>query len=258
MARLAIKTLGGDGPDIVLIHGFGSDRLSWLGNSPALMTLGRVHAIDLPAHGESDADVGAGSPVELAERVSAAMVAHQIKRPHIVAHSLGGGIALLLAANDPARIASLALISPLGLGAGIDHAFLTGFPEISDAETAMVLLRRLVVRPELINKLTVQRTLIQLGRDGVRPALRTIARQIMASQSEMVRAASSAAANRTPRLVLWGVDDRINPADPARLEIFGGQSQCIPNTGHLPHIETAAAANAALIQFLRQLEPWQS
>lgn len=33
MAGLAFKTLGGEGEDIVLIHGFGSDRLSWLGNS---------------------------------------------------------------------------------------------------------------------------------------------------------------------------------------------------------------------------------
>ena len=53
MSDITFKTLGGEGPDLVLIHGFGSDRLSWAGNSPALMTVARVHSLDLPGHGDS-------------------------------------------------------------------------------------------------------------------------------------------------------------------------------------------------------------
>ena len=56
---LAFKTLGGEGHDVVLIHGFGSDRLSWLGNSPALMPLAKLHALDLPGHGDSSLESAA-------------------------------------------------------------------------------------------------------------------------------------------------------------------------------------------------------
>ncbi len=70
MGDIAFKTLGGDGRDIVLIHGFGSDRLSWLGNSPALMPLGRVHALDLPGHGDSRLDIQDVRPRDLAETVA--------------------------------------------------------------------------------------------------------------------------------------------------------------------------------------------
>ena len=68
MSDITFKTLGGEGPDLVLIHGFGSDRLSWAGNSPALMEVARVHSLDLPGHGDSlGAEVGDGSPLALAE-----------------------------------------------------------------------------------------------------------------------------------------------------------------------------------------------
>ena len=44
---------GQDGPAILLIHGFGADRLSWLVNQQALAAAGRVFALDLPGHGET-------------------------------------------------------------------------------------------------------------------------------------------------------------------------------------------------------------
>ena len=46
------KPLGGKGPDCILIHGFGSDSLAWAANVPALLPLARIHAVDLPAHGD--------------------------------------------------------------------------------------------------------------------------------------------------------------------------------------------------------------
>jgi pyruvate dehydrogenase E2 component (dihydrolipoamide acetyltransferase) len=252
MGRVAIKTLGGEGPDIVLIHGFGSDRLSWLGNSPALMAFGKVHAIDLPAHGESDADAGSGTPSELAQRVHEVLRAGQIKAPHVFGHSLGGGLALLLAEGDPTLVASLVLIAPIGLGRGIDHAFLETFPKITDTEQAMTLLRRLVVRPDLINRLTVQRTLAQLNRSGVRTALSTIAKQVITHEPRFGAAAAQVSAHGVPRLVLWGAEDRINPPDDNRLADFAGESRLIADCGHLPHIEAAVSVNAALTRFLRQ------
>ena len=41
---------------------------------------------------------------------------------HVLAHSLGGAVALALADLRPRSIASLTLIAPAGLGPEIDHA----------------------------------------------------------------------------------------------------------------------------------------
>jgi pyruvate dehydrogenase E2 component (dihydrolipoamide acetyltransferase) len=249
---LAFKTLGGEGQDVVLIHGFGSDRLSWLGNSPALMPLAKVHALDLPGHGESGLDVGNGSLEALADNVEATLDAQGIAKAHLVAHSLGGGIALLMAARKPERIASLALIAPAGLGIQVDATFLKAYPEAADAETALALLQRLVTRPVLINKMTVQRVLSQLGREGAREALRAIG-SALANNEEALRAATAIVATQgIPRMVIWGAQDMINPFSHSRLEAFGGSHHVIADAGHLPHIESAKAANAHLVAFLQK------
>lgn len=249
---LAIKTLGGEGQDVVLIHGFGSDRLSWLGNSPALMPLAKIHALDLPGHGDSSLNLGNGSLDAIADEVEVTLEAQGIAKAHIVAHSLGGGIALLIAARKPERIASLALIAPAGLGVQVDAAFLKAYPEATDAETALALLQRLVTRPILINKMTVQRVLSQLGREGAREALRTIGSALANHEDTLRTAAATVAENGIPRMVIWGAQDAINPLSNSRLETFGGTHHIIADAGHLPHIESAKAANAHLTDFLQK------
>jgi pimeloyl-ACP methyl ester carboxylesterase len=249
MSGIAFKTLGGEGDDVVLIHGFGSDRLSWLGNAPALMALARVHALDLPGHGDSALDVGDGSPAALADRIEAALDQQGLGRMHVVGHSLGGGVALILAARKPERIASLALLAPAGLGTGVNRDFLEAYPQLDDADGVSAQLRRLVLRPMLINKMTVQRVLDQLGRAGARDALRRVADGLIEHETALADAAHLVA---TPRLVLWGDGDTINPPDPARVAGFGGQSVTIPEAGHLPHIEGVKIVNPALAAFLRQ------
>lgn len=250
MTSLAFKTLGGEGPDVVLIHGYGSDRLSWLATSPALMPLARVHALDLPGHGESDMTVGDGSAHALAARVTETLDTAGIKRTHLVAHSLGGAIGLLIAAEQPERVASVSLIAPLGLGRGVDERFVAALPELQDADQAIVLLRKLVVKPVLINKMTAQRAVDQLNREGARDAFKTIGRALVAGQQGFTDAALRVAEANIPRLTIWGGSDAINPLDEAKLQHFGGEMLVIPDTGHLPQIEAMKAVNTRLAEFI--------
>lgn len=250
MTSLAFKTLGGEGPDVVLIHGYGSDRLSWLATSPALMPLARVHAVDLPGHGESDMDIRDGSITALAARVMETLDTAGITRAHFVGHSLGGAISLLIAAQQPGRAASLSLIAPLGLGRGVDESFVTALPALQDADQALTLLRRLVVKPVLINKMTAQRSVDQLNRDGAREAFTRIGQSLIAGQQQFFDAALKAAETDIPRLTLWGGSDAINPLDDDKLARFGGEQLIIPDTGHLPQIEAMKAVNTRLAEFL--------
>lgn len=65
------------------------------------MTLGRVHYLDLPGHGESDTGVGDGSPQALMRAVADALDENGITRAHFVGHSLGGALSLLMADQQP-------------------------------------------------------------------------------------------------------------------------------------------------------------
>lgn len=255
MSGITFKTLGGEGEDLVLIHGFGSERLSWAGTSPALMEVARVHSLDLPGHGDSlAAAAGDGSAAALAAAVTAALDAQGIGPVHLLGHSLGGSIAMLMALQEPARVRSLTLIAPAGLGHGLDHDFLARYPELATKEEAEALLQKLVSKPLLINRFTIARVLDQLSRPGARAALRAIAKGVEAHEEQLGEAAKRIAAMDLPRLVIFGGADAINPPSPAALADFGGRQLIIAGAGHLPHVEAARQVNGAITDFLKSVD----
>jgi pimeloyl-ACP methyl ester carboxylesterase len=245
-----VQSLGGGGPLTLLLHGFGADRLSWLANQPALEGIASIAALDLPGHGASGMDVGDGRIETLAARVAAALDARGLTGAHLVGHSLGGGVAIVLAARRPELAASLTLIAPAGLGTAVDADFLAAYPTLNAPGDAEALLQRLVVRPRLIGKPLVARVLQQLEKPGARDALARVAAGIARSADALDEAVANLAASDLPRLVIWGEDDGINPISPSRLAAFGGELRFVPQAAHLPHIENPRLVNEAIAAFL--------
>ena len=66
MSDAALHRLGGEGPDVLLIHGFGADRLSWLALAPQLFPVATVWAAEFGGHGAAGNDVGKGTLTDLA------------------------------------------------------------------------------------------------------------------------------------------------------------------------------------------------
>jgi pimeloyl-ACP methyl ester carboxylesterase len=117
MTSLA-HTRVGSGPPLVLLHGLGSTRHAW---DPVLPTLAErfdVVALDLPGFGDSP-PLPAGvepTPARLAASVAGFLDEIGVAVPHLAGNSLGGWVALELAAVEP--VASISLISPAGLWRG--------------------------------------------------------------------------------------------------------------------------------------------
>jgi len=252
--RIVFETLGGDGAPALLIHGFASDRLSWGANQTAWQGVARLSSLDLPGHGESGMDVGDGRVTTLAHRVATLLDEKGLRRLHLIGHSLGGGVALILAHTRPDLVASLALIAPAGLGEQVDPTFLAAYPDLTEPGETEAMLHRLVVRPRLIGKPLVARVLNQLGKPGSREALRKIGDGIALSGPDLESAIASIGASTLPRLVLWGEQDAINPASEKKIRAFGGELIKIPDAGHLPQIENLRLVNAAVANFLKSID----
>ncbi len=105
----------GDGEPILLVHGLGGAAANWTELAPLLSAKRRVIVPDLPGHG------GSGKPprgarlgwyadvlAALLEQVDAAPAA-------VVGHSMGGVVALRLAARRPEVVGALALIESAGI-----------------------------------------------------------------------------------------------------------------------------------------------
>ncbi len=108
----------GDAPaalPVLLIHGSPGDRSNFADLSHALSGARRTIAPDLPGFGESTADVPDYSIAAHAEDVLELLDALQIERVHVVGFSMGGGVALELAGQAPERVASIVMLSAIGV-----------------------------------------------------------------------------------------------------------------------------------------------
>ena len=102
----------GSGPVLVLLHPLGADRHVWAPVMERLTQERDVIAVDLPGFGESSALNGSGPPTPAA--LATAVAEGLPDEPyHVAGNSLGGWVALELAAAGHAR--SVTAIAPAGL-----------------------------------------------------------------------------------------------------------------------------------------------
>ncbi len=99
----------GSGPPILLLHGLASTHRWWDLVVPHL-TRFRVVRFDLRGHGQSTTPPGGYTIARLAADARAVLDARDLDRVVVAGHSLGGAVALHLAATAPERVAALACV----------------------------------------------------------------------------------------------------------------------------------------------------
>lgn len=94
--------VSGEGPDVILIPGMATPRQVWDANVPKLAAGHRVHALQVAGFGQ-EAGPNAEGPVldPLIDQLARYIRQRGLERPAIVGHSLGGLIAMRLAAKHP-------------------------------------------------------------------------------------------------------------------------------------------------------------
>jgi len=109
MSDLYVETRG-RGPDLVLLHGWGLNLRVWDGLTRELSKSFRIIAVDLPGHGRSPWNPKARTPAEQAWQVHASL-ASRSDRYSLLGWSMGGQIAIDLAAAMPGSVERLVLVA---------------------------------------------------------------------------------------------------------------------------------------------------
>ncbi|MGA5194735.1 alpha/beta fold hydrolase [Streptomyces exfoliatus] len=103
MTPLRAHDFGGDGPQLVLLHGYGRSLHDWDFAAPLLAAAGhRVLAVDLPGHGGSPS-ISPWTLSTVVEHLADTLDAHGVPEAVVVGHSLGGIVAVEYARADPDR-----------------------------------------------------------------------------------------------------------------------------------------------------------
>lgn len=236
------------GAPIVLIHGFSGDLNNWMFTQPVLAERHRVLALDLPGHGGSAKQVGTGDLASLSEAVAAFLRAQGIGKAHLVGHSLGAAVALRLALDAPARVASLTLICPAGLGAEINAEFTTGMVDASRRKQLEPILGMLFADKSLVSRDMAEDLLRFKRLDGAQAALAAIAEANFGGgrQHEILRGRLPELRN-IPIQVIWGIEDEIIPARQAEGLPPEIGVHLLSKAGHMPHMEQIGEVNRLIL-----------
>ncbi len=119
----------GRGPAVVLLHGWPVTALHWRHVVPVLLRAG-YRTIEVEARGLGDASTGRGDHLKatLAKEVLAALDAIGVRRFALVGHDVGATVALLMAAEQPGRVAALAVEEEVSPGIDVEVPEAASYP----------------------------------------------------------------------------------------------------------------------------------
>jgi len=250
----------GRGPNLVLVHGLGASSFSWRHNRGPLARHFRVITPDLPGHGRSPAPRQADYRIEvLLKGLLDFLDWHNLNTAILGGNSLGGGLSLLAAREEPGRIPALVLLAPAAAAPRMPYAFYPlRLPVLGYAVAALLgpwllpWFMRLVYYD--------YGRMIPEAAPGYAPPYRDFNRRLAlrqyCRQLEPRPLGEIAALLRDltqPAVLIWGERDRILPAAQGRWlkqHLPQAAFHLLPRVGHAPQEEAPAAVNKIIIDFL--------
>jgi pimeloyl-ACP methyl ester carboxylesterase len=252
----------GNGPAIVLIHGFGAAIDWWDEIAPALAVDHRVIRIDLIGHGGTEAPRSGYSIVRQAALVSAILDKLGVDGFTVIGHSMGGEVATALAERNPQRIERMVLIdSPPTTG-------LT-FNPLTQAYLKPVL-------GEFLNELRSDEAIRRGLEQGFAPGF-PVPEKFVADLKQLTYTAFRSAHDESiayrsakptyerlaalkpvpPLLAMSGTLDAIVPPKDLKLfeQVPGAKLAMVEGAGHSPMVESPAKVLALIRDFIATRPP---
>jgi pimeloyl-ACP methyl ester carboxylesterase len=239
-----------NGPAVVLVHGLGASAEYWGNLAPYLAIAGfRVYIPDLIGYGRSEQPADFSYSVrDEAAVVVGFMDALGLKQVELGGWSMGGWIAVLVAAEHPERVSRLMLFDSAGLYAPpqFDVALFTP-STVTQLDELKALLSP---QPQPIPAFMARDILRNIRRNGwvVQRALAT-----MLTAQDVVD--NILPQLKMPVLIVWGSLDRVTPlglGETMHRLIPQSQLDVFPGCGHMAPIECSAALGPKVVAFAQQ------
>lgn len=223
--------IAGEGPPLVLVHGYSGSSSWWRNNIRPLAARRRVYALDLVGFGRSwpkhyfSLERGIDHILSWMEQVG-------IERADFCGHSMGGHVCMRLASAHPERVRRLVLVDASGLPLNARLLPLAWRGVRSSGHT------RFRFAPTVIN------TALQAGPLVLWSALRDLLADDVQAELERIVA---------PTLILWGEADVLVPVELGQalhLAIRDSQLVVVPGAGHNVMYERPIQFNRTVLAFL--------
>jgi len=250
----------GEGLPVLLIHGIPTNGLMWREVIPVLSGRFRVIAPDLLNYGHSEMPERADVSINAQRRIMFGLLdALGIRRAHVVAHDIGGGVAQLMVVERPERIDRLVLLDTVSFDSWPIPEFKPLQKPAAEADMALeefVGMIRGFMPQGVVDKRVMTEPVIDLytkpwsSETGKRAFFRNLRRldseYTLAIADELQQLPHSV-------LIVWGEKDPFQKADYGRrLErvMPHARLQIIDDAGHWLLEEKPGEISALILEFL--------
>lgn len=261
---VSIMTAGAGEP-ILLLHGLGATKGSFLPTVAGLASSFRTIAVDLPGFGDSYKPFGARYHAPFfARAVVELMNALGLDRAHVIGNSMGGRVALEIGLRYPERVGRLVLLAP-SLAWRRERPW-APLVRVLSPELGLVQVTPRWVVEAIVHRIlpVAQSSWIRAGVDEFlrayltprgRVAFYAAARQIYLEEPHGSKGFWTRLAGlEPPALFIWGRHDGLVP-----ISFAAHVKNTLPSArhleldcGHVPQVERPAETNAAIAAFLEE------
>jgi 2-succinyl-6-hydroxy-2,4-cyclohexadiene-1-carboxylate synthase len=252
--------VGGDGPPLLLLHGFTGRGAAWGQLLPPLRRVSTTIQVDLLGHGRSDAPA---DPARHAVERQAADMSEIIRRvgggrADVLGYSFGARVALALAIGEPAGVRRLVLESPsAGFADPDERESRRAADEILAETIEQNGIPAFVASWESLGLFASQEALSEAARRRLHAQrLRNTPQGLAASlrgagQGAMTPLHGRLAEVTSATLVVCGAVDPVRTrAELVAAGIPGARLEVIEGVGHTPHLEAPARFRAIVLPFI--------
>lgn len=254
--RIAYRERG-QGPPLVLLHGWPLDSREWRRQLDGLSDELRVVAWDAPGAGRSSDPPAASRLADWADWLAAFLDVLDLAPAHVGGLSFGGGLALELYRRHPQVVRSLVLMSAYaGWGGSLPAA---------EVQRRLETTRRNVGLPPADWAPALIDTLLPAGADpALGDELATMLRDVHPTATRVALEAFAEADLRdtlprvdVPTLLVYGDLDVRSPRaiwEPIHRAIGHSRLVLVPDVGHMVDMQAPEHCNRAIREFVREVE----
>ncbi len=254
--RMPYFERAGDGDPIVLVHGFGADKESWLLFMWALGRGSRLLVPDLPGHGgASVVNRGRATARAQSEALLGFLDLCGVDRFHLVGNSMGGGISLRVARDRPERVRSVVLldatgpkVDPSALDLALDRGenlLIPTSPDQAEEMMAMVAEKKTWMPRSMLHHVVAERAAAaERLQEIFRGWQRGVGGEGVPEDLERIS---------VPTLVVHGERDQVIDVSTARAlaeRIPGAELLVLAGVGHIPQVEVPRDTARAVLDFV--------
>lgn len=259
-----VYTDSGEGPPVILVHGFGGSMWQWEYQQP-LSSSYRLITLDILGAGLSDKPDIKYTPTQLVDFMRSFMDALQLTKATLVGNSMGAGIVMGMALTYPDRVRKVVLIDGLPdqirdkLTSPSLQRALGPWPPLwvlkvgnwfAGRGTTKKILSEMVYNDDLLTPAVIDRSTRNRRRSGFFGPLRATVRNLPLWESGFAQRIGEI---RHPTLILWGDKDAVfapSVGEQLHQTIPGSQLILIPDAGHIAMWERPDIVNPLLTKFL--------